>query len=39
MYWFTKLFNYKMSDNYITICIVNEVENQKELSEKILKWL
>lgn len=28
-----------MSDNYITICTVKEVENPKELSEKVLKWL
>jgi hypothetical protein len=28
-----------MSDNYITICPVNEVENPKKLSEKIIKWL
>jgi hypothetical protein len=28
-----------MSDNYITICPVEEVENPKELSHEILKWL
>ncbi|NMH89589.1 hypothetical protein [Flavivirga algicola] len=28
-----------MSDNYITISTVKEVENPKELSQKIVKWL
>jgi hypothetical protein len=28
-----------MSDNYITICKVREVENPEELSEKLVEWL
>lgn len=28
-----------MSDNYITICTEKEVDNPKELSSKVLKWL
>jgi hypothetical protein len=28
-----------MSDNYITICTVQEVDNAKELSDKLVNWL